>query len=71
MTQKLATEMSDAEYAAAKAAAINHRPGLTAEERADLASRGWIEQPQAKDARELTDAEYEAEKAKLIRGSYK
>ncbi len=67
MTQKLATEMTDAEYEAARAAAIRGSPGLSAAELADLASRR-DEGP--KDARDLTDAQYEAEKAKLIRNSY-
>jgi hypothetical protein len=67
MTQKLATEMTDAEYEAARAAAIRGDPGLTAAERADLASR-CDDQP--KDARSMSDTEYEAAKSKLIRDSY-
>jgi hypothetical protein len=63
---KLATDMTDEEYAAAKTAAIRGSPGLSAAEIADLASRR-ADQP--KDARELTDAEYEREKAKLIRNT--
>jgi hypothetical protein len=66
---KLATEMTDAEYEIARAAAINERRGMTAEDRTFLAESRAARGAGPKDARDLTDAEYETAKAKLIRGS--
>jgi hypothetical protein len=66
MTQKLATDMSDEEYEIARAAAIRGSPGLSGAELADLESR---RDDGPKDARALSDAEFEAAKAKFIRDS--
>jgi len=65
---KKATEMTDAEWRAARSAAIRARPGMSAEEIADLAERRGGSEP-AKDAREMTDVEYSAAKARAIRDS--
>ena len=67
---KLATEMTDAEYAAARAAAISGTIGMTAAERADLAELRAARGEKPKDAREMSDSEYEAARAKAIRDSH-
>jgi len=69
---KKATEMTDVEYAAAKAAAIRQGGGMSAAERADLAERrgGSAPAKAAKDARDMTDVEYAAAKSKAISDSY-
>jgi hypothetical protein len=69
-TPKRAIDMTPAEYAQARAAAIRHRPGMTSAEIADLAERRGEKPAAAKSAPEMTDAEYAAARSKTIRGSY-
>ncbi len=69
MTQKKVTEMTAAEYAVARAAAIRHRPaGMSAAERADLAERRGEKPAAPKDARDMTREEFAAARWKAIRG---
>jgi len=65
--QKSVMDMSPAEYAAARLAAIRHRPGMSAAEIADLAQRRGSDPP--KDAREMTDEMYAQARARAIRDS--
>jgi hypothetical protein len=66
---KPATEMTQEEYRHARAAAIRHRPGMTAAELADLAARRGAK-PE-KDVRDMSPAEYSAARSKAIRSSYR
>lgn len=64
---KSVADMTPVEYSAAKSAALRRRPGMTQEERADLAKRRG--DPSPVDVRFMSAEDYQRHRQAAIRGN--